>query len=238
MLPGGARCWGFGGDGRLGYGMLSSIGDDETPGSVGPIDVGAGRRVEAISAGSGHTCALLDDGSVRCWGFGGNGRLGYANTNAIGGAQAPGSVGPVDLGTGRTARAISAGDAHTCAVLDNGTVRCWGFGLTAAWATATATTSATTSRPARSRRSTSAPAAPRAAISAGRDQTCALLDDATVRCWGYGGYGHLGYASIDNVGDDETPGSVGPVDLGAGRSATAISAGNDHTCAVLAGDGA
>ena len=32
----------------------------------------------------------------------------------------------VNLGTGRTATSIDAGDLHTCAVLDNASVKCWG----------------------------------------------------------------------------------------------------------------
>ena len=124
-----ARCWGFGGNGRLGYGNLTSIGDDETPGSVGPIEIGAGRTIQAISAGGNHTCALLDDGTVRCWGFGGNGRLGYVSTQDIGDNEPPASAGPVSLGG--PAIAISAGEAHTCAVLEGGAVRCWGYGRAA-----------------------------------------------------------------------------------------------------------
>ena len=51
-----------------------------------------------LAAGNAHTCALLDNGAVRCWGDGGSGRLGYANTNSIGDNETPGSVGPVSLG--------------------------------------------------------------------------------------------------------------------------------------------
>jgi hypothetical protein len=91
------RCWGFGFYGQLGYGNTDSIGDTETPGSVGPVFLGAGRRAVAISAGESHTCALLDTGVVRCWGLGGEGELGYANTSTIGDGETPGSVGPVDL---------------------------------------------------------------------------------------------------------------------------------------------
>ena len=127
ITDGTVRCWGRGGEGRLGYGNTSDIGDDETPGSVGPVDLGTGRTAVAISAGSArHTCALLDDGAVRCWGSGTLGRLGYGNTTTIGDDETPGSVGPVDLGAGRTAVAITTGADHTCALLDDGTVRCWG----------------------------------------------------------------------------------------------------------------
>ncbi|MGI8622272.1 MAG: hypothetical protein ACR2NB_02015, partial [Solirubrobacteraceae bacterium] len=70
------RCWGYGGDGALGYGNRDTIGDDETPAAAGPVDLGAGRTVVAFSAGDVHSCAVLAGGDVRCWGFGGDGRLG------------------------------------------------------------------------------------------------------------------------------------------------------------------
>src|SRR5207342_3651182 len=120
--------WGDGANGQLGYGNLNSIGDNEIPGSVGPVDIGAGRTALAISSGGDHTCALLDTGQVRCWGAGANGRLGYGNVNDIGDNESPATAGPVDLGAGRTAVAITAGNAHTCALLDTGQVRCWGNG--------------------------------------------------------------------------------------------------------------
>jgi len=167
------RCWGFGGNGRLGYANTTTIGDDagETPGSVGPVDLGNNelgrkRTAKAISAGDNHTCAILDDDTVRCWGYGGDGRLGYGGTSDIGDDETPGSVGQVDLGLNRTAQAISAGGRHTCARLDDG---------------------------------------------------------RTVRCWGYGANGRLGYCNQDDIGDNDTPGSVGPVDIGGGGSACARS---------------
>ncbi len=231
MYGGSVRCWGFGDAGRLGYGNTTSIGDDETPGTVAPVDLG-GRTAVAISAGDAHTCALMDDGSVRCWGFGGNGRLGYGNTTTIGDDESPGTVAPVDLG-GRPAVAISAGDAHTCALMDDGSVRCWGFGGNGRLGYANTTSIGDNETPNAvgpvdlgSRRTA-------VAISAGAYHTCAVLDNGTVRCWGYGGNGRLGYANTTTIGDNETPGSVGPVDLGAGRTAVAISAGFDTTCARL-----
>ena len=76
-----------------------------------------------------HSCAVIADGTVRCWGDGANGKLGYGNLNSIGDTETPASAGPVDLGAGQTARAISAGDHHTCALLAGGNVRCWGYGV-------------------------------------------------------------------------------------------------------------
>src|ERR687888_495640 len=55
-------------------------------------------------------------------------------------------------------------------------------------------------------------------LAAGARFSCARLDTGRVRCWGIGVYGALGYGNPNDIGDNETPGSVGPVDLGAGRT--------------------
>src|SRR6187402_1847158 len=79
-----------------------------------------------LDAGATHNCAIYNGGSVRCWGENGDGQLGYGNTTDIGDNEAANTAGPVNLGAGRTATALAAGTAHSCALLDNGTVRCWG----------------------------------------------------------------------------------------------------------------
>ncbi len=229
LLEGGVvRCWGQGFYGQLGYGNKNDIGDDETPGSVGQVDLGG--KAVAISAGTTHTCALLVGGKVRCWGYGGDGRLGYANKKNIGDDETPGSVGPVKLGG--KAVAISAGESHTCALLKNGRVRCWGYGGTGGLGYANTNSIGDDETPASvglvnlGRKAV--------AISVG-SHTCALLEGGRVRCWGAGTYGRLGYGNTNSIGDNETPGSVGPVDLGPGRRAVAISAGSFHTCSLLKG---
>ncbi len=82
-----------------------------------------------IAAGIYHTAAILDNGSVKCWGRNSYGQLGYGDTNHRGdGAGEMGSNLPtVDLGTGRTAVQIAAGGYFTVALLDNGTIKCWGL---------------------------------------------------------------------------------------------------------------
>jgi len=235
------RCWGYADAGQLGYGdgaiiggvpNVEDVGDDETPGSVTPVDLGPGRTATTITAGESHTCVLLDNSAVRCWGQGAHGQLGNAGATNIGDDEKPSTIAPVDLGAGRTATAISAGSVHTCAVLDNGSVRCWGFNGNAQLGL---------SSPNIGDNETPGSAAPvdlgagrtAKAISAGRQHTCAILGDNSVRCWGGASFGQLGYGNQDIIGDDETPGSVGPVDLGSGRSAVALAAGSLHTCATL-----
>ena len=234
---GSVRCWGFGQDGRLGYGNQSSIGDDETPAKAGRVPLGEGRTARAISAGGAHTCALLDDGSVRCWGtngqlFGGDGRLGYGNAEIIGNSKTPADVDPVDLGDGRTARAISAGDFHTCAVLDDRSVRCWGLGEDGRLGYGHTRRIGDDETPGSAGPVNLGPGRTATAISAG-GHSCARLDNGTVRCWGPGTAGQLGYGDTRNIGDGETPDTAGPVDLGPGRTAAAISVGASHSCALL-----
>ena len=76
-----------------------------------------------LSAGSDHTCAILDNGDLKCWGYDAYGQLGNGNGNN--GQTSPPST-PVNLGSGRTAVAVSAGLWNTCAILDNGELKCWG----------------------------------------------------------------------------------------------------------------
>jgi hypothetical protein len=92
------------------------------------VNLGTRRKAKAITAGTLHTCAILDNNTVKCWGLNGDGGLGYGDTNHRG--DEPNEMGDnlpaVDLGTGRNAKAIAAGGGHTCALLDNNTVKCWG----------------------------------------------------------------------------------------------------------------
>ena len=76
-----------------------------------------------LSSGTSHTCAILDNGSVSCWGDGANGQLGNGGTSVKSTPTLTSS-----LGTGRSAVALSSGQYHTCAILDNGSVSCWGDG--------------------------------------------------------------------------------------------------------------
>jgi hypothetical protein len=82
-------------------------------------------RVLAITAGASHSCAVLDDHSVKCWGWSGNGSPRFQDRY-----EQPGAMGAalprIDLGPGRTALAITAGVQHTCVLLDDHTVKCWG----------------------------------------------------------------------------------------------------------------
>ena len=113
-------CWGVNSFGALGNG---AYGNTNAPSST-PVDLGTGRTAVAVSAGGSHTCAILDNGELKCWGWDSEGQLGDGGGSSN--TWAPSST-AINLGTGRTAVAVSAGNQHTCAILDNGELKCWGW---------------------------------------------------------------------------------------------------------------
>jgi cysteine-rich repeat protein len=226
LLQGGdVKCWGTGEDGKLGYANEFDIHGATTPAMIGTVQVGG--QVTQVSAGDQHTCAVLVGGAVRCWGYGADGRLGYANTNDIGDNEHPSAAGNVNIG-GPVAK-LAAGERHTCALLQNGAVRCWGTGAGLGYP-----------GPGGPIGDNETPASKGdvnvgglvADIDVGSDTTCALMVvGGQIKCWGNGFPGKLGYGNVDTIGDNETPASVGFVAVGG--AALQVTAAADHTCALL-----
>ena len=209
---GSVSCWGDNYWGQLGDGTTT---DRNTPTQTSSL--GTGRTAVAISSGNGHTCAILDDGSVSCWGYNdyqlGDGTTAHRNTPTQ----------TSSLGTNRTAVAISSGQSHTCAILDDGTVSCWGSNYEGQLGDGTITDRLTPTQTASLGIGRTA-----VAISSGTYHTCAILDDGSVSCWGGNSFGQLG----DGTTTDRNT-SAQTSSLGTGRTAVAISSGSIHTCAIL-----
>ena len=212
---GSVSCWGdnhYGG--QLGDGTTTL--SRNTPAKTSTL--GTGRTAVAISSGGYHTCAILDDGSVSCWGGNDRKQLGDGTTTDRNTPTQTSS-----LGTGRTAVAISSGDYHTCAILDDGTVSCWGRNQRGQLGDGT-----TTNRNTPTQTSNLGAGRTAVAISSGNYHTCAILDDASVSCWGSNDYGQLGDVTTTSR---YTPAQTSS--LGTNRGAVAISSGWGHTCALL-----
>ena len=216
------KCWGRNSDGQLGDGGTTQL---NAPPST-PVDLGTGRTAVAVSNGYSHTCVILDNGELKCWGSDATGELG---NGAIQGSQYSPSTTAIDLGSGRTAVAVDSGYHHTCAILDNGDLKCWGYdnggqlgilsnGQQNLIAPPSTAIDLGTNRTA-------------IAVSAGKQHTCAILDNGDLKCWGRDFYGQLGdgYPKGNNL---HIPSSTA-IDLGTNRTAVAVSAGDDHTCAIL-----
>jgi alpha-tubulin suppressor-like RCC1 family protein len=207
---GGAKCWGDNNSGGLGDGS-------ETNRNV-PVDVsGLTGSVLALASGNKHTCALTTNGSVKCWGDNGVGQLGDSTTTR--------KLIPVDVtGLSSGVTAISAGGFHTCALMTNGGVKCWGYNGSGQLGDGTynnrnepVDVSGLTSNV--------------TALATGWDgHTCALTTSGGVLCWGNNSNGQLGDGSL--IGQ-ATPQNVSGLTSGI----TTIMAGGRHTCAITTATG-
>lgn len=176
-----------------------------------PVTVGGLSNVTALTSGAAHSCALRVDQTVACWGENSVGQLGNGTT-----ANSAMPL-PVSGLSGVTALAAGASSAHTCALLLDQTVRCWGYnsvGQLGDGTTVNATTPITVSG-----------LAGVTALAAGGDHTCAILTDQTVKCWGSNRNGQLGDGAITNA--------TTPVAASGLANVVSLAAGMDATCAVL-----
>jgi len=170
MLDTTVRCWGRGGSGELGNGSF----DDSSV----PVVVTGLSGVTQLSSGREFTCALLSSGSVKCWGENEDGQLGNhsgINNSAI----------PVEVEGINNATAIITGGYHACALLESGSIKCWGDnydgqlgngddGNASSFPVSVASIDNATQ------------------IAAGNSSTCAMISGGGVRCWGDNSEGQLG----------------------------------------------
>jgi alpha-tubulin suppressor-like RCC1 family protein len=234
MLDNGSvKCWGSNTYGQLGLGNTT---DSPNP-SV--VDLGSGIKAKAIAAGGNHTCAILDNSSIKCWGYNASGQLGLGNTNSLGdaGSEMGDNLDTVDLGSGITATAIAAGGNHTCAIIDNSSIKCWGKNSSGQLGLGSTDNLGDGGSEMGDDLDTVDLGSGRTAkgIAAGGNHTCAILDNSAIKCWGLNQNGQLGLGNANNQGDagSEMGDNLDALDLGTDRIATAISAGGSHTCAIL-----
>lgn len=217
-----ARCWGDGGYGQLGQGSRSNLGDgaNEMGEHLPPIDLGTGQTVQKLACGKFHTCALLHGGSVKCWGSNSAGQLGQGSTAQLGDdANEMGDHLPIiDLGFGRTAVDIAAGGSQSCAILEDGSAKCWGDGIgNSPGEMGDALPSMDFGQRVLQ-------------IAVGDTFACALLEDQSLKCWGSGSKGQLGQGSLSSINTGQLP-DIPAVDVG--RPVVKVEAGWFHVCAIL-----
>jgi alpha-tubulin suppressor-like RCC1 family protein len=174
---GAVSCWGGNEDAELGGGSTTPARSDT------PLPVAGVTNVVALGSGRSYSCALLRDGTVRCWGVRSEGQLG---NGSVAGSGAPSAVLNV-----QGANAIAVGLRHACALIaDGGVARCWGRGEYGQLGDGV-------SGPGHFE------ATPRAvqglggasAIAAGGEHACAIVDGGALACWGSGFSGQLGDAT-------------------------------------------
>jgi alpha-tubulin suppressor-like RCC1 family protein len=171
----------------------------------------------AIAAGSWHTCAVMGDGGVKCWGPDA-GRLGDGTTIPAG---VPVSVAGLASGL----KAITANADYTCALTVGGGVKCWGSNEYGQLGNGTTDDSI-------SPVDVAGLGSGVTAVTAGASHACALMDTGGAMCWGSNEDGQLG----DSTASDGTPrDSAVPVDVTQTDGISAIAAGGHHTCTVSTG---
>lgn len=188
---GALKCWGRNEKGQLGVDIMTPSVNIATGVSLaGVVDVASGWE---------HTCAVLDDGTVNCWGGNDYGQLGNGATGVTP-SYAPQEV----LGISN-ATEVSAGPFHTCALLADGSAKCWGRNNAAQLGTGLSSSKETIP--------VDVSLVGIKALGA-KGAQCAILANDTLWCWG-------------NVFSSGPPSPV--VGLAAVRS---FCQGQEHTCAV------
>ena len=181
---GGLRCWG---DNAYG-----EIGDGTTGKRKIPVDVyGLHMGVKGISGGANHTCAIMDNGGVKCWGQNVYGQLGSGTTTQ--------SLVPMDVvGLSEEVTALSTGSTHTCAKTKTGSIKCWGDNWTGQLGNGTTTGSIVPT-------GTGGITGGVQVLATGSYFTCILDSSGGAKCWGTNGNGQ--------IGDGSTPWRLTPGDV-------------------------
>ena len=196
--------------GQLGNGTTQP---GNVPAVVPTGTIGMSRAI-SIAAGEAHTCAILANGSLTCWGSNASRQL------ATAGADQPD---PVLVAGVANVVAVATGDAHTCALIADGTVRCWGRGVEGQLGIG--------SNIGDSVAPVVVPGLPNVvSIAAGANHTCALIVDGTARCWGSNVEGQIGDGTRGANNNRNVPTAVNGL-----TGAVGISAGANHTCAMTPG---
>ena len=220
---GGVKCWGYCQSGQLGNGSSSSGCSRSTPVDVKAVG-GSGNLsgIVQVSAGNSHTCAVTSTGGVKCWGYNGNGQVGDGSTTT--------SSTPVAVYANAQKKAllsdvvhIAAGYYHTCALTNQGKVKCWGSGSNGQLGNGSSSNNST---PLEVTGLNDA-----VGIFAGGYYTCARTSKGEVKCWGSNGNGQLGNNSTSNRA---VPVSVqgSSIDTSALQNIAFLDLGSTHTCAV------
>lgn len=198
------KCWG-----RNNYGKLGITVGTSTVCTTNNIDLTVPLPpVGEFDGGGEHSCAITDQtGLLTCWGYASQGALGYGDTQHIGGFNFPVTNYGLDLP--EAVLDVATGESHTCAILESGSIMCWGNGYYGVLGYGNTTNIGDNEIP----EGLVDIGGPAKIIVAGYSHTCALREDDEVVCWGRSNFGQLGYGSPSDIGDDELPVDVGTVQV-------------------------
>lgn len=221
--PGTLLCWGTNGSGQIGNGTSGGKVRYASRVVTGSAGVPLGQVTQA-AAGYSSTCARLADGTARCWGNGQYGQLG----NGVIADQAYPYPGAVLDAHGQPLRGIaqvSVGQYHACALMNGGTVKCWGENASGQLGYSTGNPAGASAIPGTVVLAGGAPLTDVVQITASAYNTCAVLRNGSVWCWGLNTYGRLGNG----------PGGVVPSQVAGIANVVDIETNWTSTCALVQG---
>jgi alpha-tubulin suppressor-like RCC1 family protein len=203
LLAGGSVwCWGRNDAGQLGTGTKVD--------SLTPLPVLLVGTVTSIAAGDKFTCAAVRGLGVECWGQNSYGQLGD-------GTKVDHSLPVLVTGISLPVQSLAAGQSHTCASFNDGSLMCWGRNSRGQLGNGTTADSLTP---------VSALATSVQSVTAGQDFTCATLVSDVVQCWG-----NIAHRQANNGGsytDSSVPVLVSPLPAGVME----VRSGQSHTCSL------
>lgn len=183
-----AYCWGLGGQGQLGTGRYQS--------ELRPAPVGGALRFAQLSAGAHHTCGIALDKRVFCWGQNSHGQLGTNNlensalpVQVIAAATSPGELQRID------AEKVAAGETHTCAMVVQRTLYCWGSSV---YGELGNSYTAGAGQPGSMKPVRVGDLTVPLDVTAGAGFSCTATDGNRTYCWGRGFEGQLGNGQTRN----------------------------------------
>jgi cysteine-rich repeat protein len=228
LSDGTVQCWGTNDSGQLGLGSLTPV----SSALPAVVPLGQSAVTVNVSRNQGLACAILVDGSVRCWGSNAGGALGLGNNTAFPSmTMTPDQFGPVSLGATATALASSNG---ACALLTGGTIRCWGDNNFGELGLGNKTALSISMVPSAYGTVPLIGGKTALSISMGSGFACARLSDGTAQCWGRNVVGELGLGNTNNIGDDELA-TAGVVVTGS--TVSSLVSGVAETCGLFLSDG-
>ena len=179
-----------------------------------PDDVHIGAD-PTVLLGDHHTCVILDDESLKCWGR-------YVAETIAGGhyGNTDDDIPAVNLGSDRRAKRIYGGRHTIWVTLDDGTTKSWGDSRYGKLGQGTSVSDGGVVDFGSGRTVKN--------IAPGHWHTCALFEDATVSCWGKNDKYQLGYGT----GSDKWAPPTETVNVGSGLGIDSVYAGEDYTCAL------
>ncbi len=207
---GNIKYWGRNDDGQLGKGHANSLGDgaNEMGDNLTAIDLGTNLKAMEVQIVGAHSCAIISDGNIKCWGRGDEGQLGKGNTTDLGKSanQMGNNLTAINVDTNLWVMDVTTGNGNnsSCFMISNGTIKCWGqanFGQMGIASGAAHIGDGANEMGTFLNSINLGTGTLVKAFSAGYSK-CGFMAGNVLKCWGYNPHGQHGLEHANDIGDN------------------------------------